>query len=340
MVWAGRSAIEIAEAVRRGEATAAAIAEGLLPAAGVSDQALAVQRRADLAELPLAGVPVAVPREGEEPARSRLRAAGALFVETGRPGAEDVAAGVVPLALGIDERGAQRIEAACHGVLALKPGRGVIPSRGWQEWAALARTAEDLSLVLSVLADEPGLASAWRGPGPAGQWGLPDFEDDDWLLRPPRGVPPKRAGLRVAAAPQPLPPRLGVPAGCQGAVVAAAARLREAGHTVVDHPARLPARLVVATATGRLGRRVRERWRDYGADQWFGDADVLLVPALAALPRSAGRARLRDTLVTAPWNLSGWPALTLPFGARPGGVQLVAPPGSEPHLLLLAAQLT
>ncbi|MFC7717490.1 hypothetical protein [Nonomuraea recticatena] len=66
---------------------------------------------------------------------------------------------------------------------------------------------------------------------------------------------------------------------------------------------------------------------------------MLIVPALAALPLPEGRTRLRDIAVAAPWNLSGWPALSLPFGARPGGVQLVAPPGSEPHLLLLAAQL-
>ncbi|MFC7717491.1 hypothetical protein [Nonomuraea recticatena] len=129
----------------------------------------------------------------------------------------------------------------------------------WREWAPLARTAEDLALVLSVLAGEPELASAWRDPGPAGQWGLPDFEDDDWLLRPPRGVPPRRSGLRVAAAPQPLPRGLGVRAGFGAAVVAAAERLREAGHTVVDHPARLPSSLVLATIAGGRSLAARQK---------------------------------------------------------------------------------
>ena len=45
----------------------------------------------------------------------------------------------------------------------------------------------------------------------------------------------------------------------------------------------------------------------------------------------------------APWNLAGWPAMTVPAGLDPDGlpvaVQLVAPPGGEARLLAVAAQL-
>jgi len=45
----------------------------------------------------------------------------------------------------------------------------------------------------------------------------------------------------------------------------------------------------------------------------------------------------------APWNLAGWPAMTVPAGLAPDGlplgVQLVAPPGGEARLLALAGVL-
>ncbi|NUP61088.1 MAG: amidase, partial [Nonomuraea sp.] len=170
---------------------------------------------------------------------------------------------------------------------------------------------------------------------------------------------------------------------------AAAETLRLAGHTVVEHARRLPAWLGPATVAawlsraaasvdgldqgrlerrsralaraGRLltalsldGRRGRERWSGYGADTWFGDADVLITPTLAAIPPKADRwgergflrnllANVRYAPATGPWNMCGWPAITVPVAthssALPIGVQLVAPPGGEPHLLALAAQL-
>lgn len=430
MVWAGRSAIEIAAAVRQGEASAVAVVEEHLHAIAerdveigafrlvreqAVDEARAVQKRTDLSGLPLAGVPVAVkdnlavagestrdgskatsaaPAREDHPAVARLRAAGAVVVGlTNVPGgsAAAVAAGMVPVALGNDGLGSLRIPAAGCGVLALKPGPGVVPAptrdwRGMSENGPSARSAADLALTLSVLAGEPGFAMAWKEWHPAHlvEDDEDDDDDEDWLLRPPRALEPGQAGLRVAYAPQPLPKGFGMDGEFAKAVVSAAARLREAGHTVVEHPTRLPATLgpaAVATwlacaadeaahvdrrlmgrralaragrVLGRLGldgRRVRDRWRDYGADQWLGNADVLLTPTLATLPPPASgwgsRGLLRDVLAnaaTAPWNLAGWPALSLPFGSHssglPIGLQLISPPAGEPHLLLLAAQLT
>ncbi|MFD2356198.1 amidase family protein [Nonomuraea ferruginea] len=110
----------------------------------------------------------------------------------------------------------------------------------------------------------------------------------------------------------------------------------------------------VLNRLGANGDRGRDRWRGYGADQWFGDADVLVTPALAAIPPKAERwgerGFVRNALVnvryasaTGAWNMCGWPAMAVPVATHSSGlpiaVQLIAPPGGEPHLLGLAAQL-
>ncbi|MEV4090206.1 amidase family protein, partial [Nonomuraea fuscirosea] len=75
MLWAGRSAIEIATAVRHGDVKATTVVEEYLHAISerdtrigafravreqAVDEARELQRRRDLPDLPLAGVPVAV----------------------------------------------------------------------------------------------------------------------------------------------------------------------------------------------------------------------------------------------------------------------------------------
>ncbi|MER6575732.1 amidase [Nonomuraea sp. NPDC001023] len=466
MLWAGRTAIEIAAAVRRGDVTATTVvAEHLrriserdsrvgafrLVRKQAMNEARAVGDRRDLADLPLAGVPVAVkdnlevageptrggsaatsgaPAREDHPAVARLRAAGAVIVgltnlpELGLVGFGDspygvvrnpwnlartaggsssgsaaaVAAGMVPIALGNDGMGSLRIPGACCGVLAVKPGTGLVPPPaddwdGLTENGPLATTAADLSLALSVLAADPALAEAWRTghrvePKPRMLRSVWADDEEVWEPQPPQDSP-EPFDLRVAYAPQPMPPGLPVDREFQAAVRAAAETLRHAGHTVVEHPHRLPAWLGpagVATWLGRAaaavdgldphalerrtralaragraltrigldGRRGRERWSGYGADTWFGDADVMITPALAALPPRADRwggrgllanllANVRYAPTTAAWNLCGWPAMAVPVAthssALPIGVQLVAPPGGEPHLLALAAQL-
>ncbi|MEU7862156.1 amidase family protein [Nonomuraea sp. NPDC049141] len=467
MLWAGRSAIEIATAVRQGEVTAAAVVEEHLhaiaerdPGVGAFrlvreravDEARALQRRRDLAELPLAGVPVAVkdnlevageatrggsaatsdrPAPKDHETVGRLRAAGAVVIGlTNLPelglvafgdsaygivrnpwnltrtaggssagSAAAVAAGMVPVALGNDGMGSLRIPGACCGVFAIKPGTGLVPPPaddwgGLTENGPLARNVPDLALTLSILAADPGLAEAWRGgtrvePRPSLLRSVWADDDEVWAAQPPPDSP-EPFDLRVAYAPQPLPVGLPMDREFQAAVRAAAETLRIAGHTVVEHDRRLPAALGPATIatwltrassaaagldrsrlerrtrvlaraghvlhTLRLdGRRRRARWHGYGADQWFGDADVLITPTLAAIPPKADRwgdrgfprnllANIRYAPATGAWNMCGWPALTVPIATHssglPIGVQLIAPPGGEPQLLGLAAQLS
>ncbi len=326
-----------------------------------------------------------------------------------------VAAVMAPIALGNDGMGSLRIPAACCGVLALKPGAGLVPPptddwRGLSANGPIAVHAADLALMLSVLAADPSLAEAWRSgrriearrPMLRSVWA---GDDGVWEPPPPHDSP-EPFDLRVAYAPQPLPAGLPMDSEFRAAVRGAAETLRVAGHTIVERDGRLPAWLGPATIAtwlcraadtvttltspdgtppagtagsppagearlerrtralaraGRVlarlgldGRRGRDRWAGYGADRWFGDADVLITPTLAAIPPRADRwgerglarnllANVGYAPATGPWNMCGWPAMTVPVATHssglPIGVQLVAPPGGEPHLLGLAAQL-
>ena len=433
----GDTAVGIAAAVRAGEASPVAVVEAhlerirelddrlqafqLVRAEEVRAEAAALQDRPDLAELPLAGVPVAVKdnvdlagaptRNGSaataavaaeadgEPVR-RLREAGALLVgkttvpelslwpftesaaygATRNPWSLDhtpggssggsaaaVAAAMVPVALGADGGGSIRIPASNCGLLGIKPGLGVVPFpggvsalHGMSEFGPLATTVADLGLLLDVLAG----ATAYRAVR------APD--------RPLRvGVTAKPGAVGVTVDPE-----------VRAALDATAAALADAGHRVVpaDPPWRngdaapflrrfflgvaqdaervawdaLEPRTRAEARSGRLLRRtgrlpsgpparVLDRYLAF-----FQDHDVLLCPTLAALPLRLGACRgkgfARTVLgltgympFTPPFNLVGFPAVSVPAGASrsglPIGVQLAGPRGAEALLLSLARQL-
>jgi amidase len=433
--WVGRTAAEIAAAVREKRVTPReVVAEHLarielldarvgafrhLRAAAALTEADEVAARADLADLPLAGVPLAVkdnlPVRGEStrngsvatpdtPAGqdhvtvARLRAAGAVVVgltnvpelcvfgttdgvhgtarnpwDTARTAggssggsAAAVAAGMVPLAIGNDGMGSLRIPAANCGVIGLKPGHGSVPAGighgdwfGMSENGPLATTVEDARLMFSVLAaadvvraDEPAIrtvAVSVRSPlvgvTVSRPYAVAAREAAELLAG---------AGHRVRRADPPYPLWLGT-----------TALAHWTAGTAVDAEGldlgRLARRTRVHAAVGRRfvgsvrGGARREQLRER-LEPFFAEHDVLLTPALARRGPAAAdwhkRGWLRNVLantnyspLTPPWNLTGWPAMTVPFGTLPSGagapcaVQLVGRPGSEAGLLELAGQL-
>ncbi|HEX3692507.1 MAG TPA: amidase [Solirubrobacteraceae bacterium] len=102
-----------------------------------------------------------------------------------------------------------------------------------------------------------------------------------------------------------------------------------------------------------LARRLEPRLRRrIGAV--FADADVLVVPTTASPPLPIGASdglssRATQRLIAGacpfawPWNVLGWPAISVPAGftseGLPVGVQLLGPANSEELLISLAAQL-
>ncbi|MCX5384285.1 amidase [Streptomyces sp. NBC_00083] len=161
-----------------------------------------------------------------------------------------------------------------------------------------------------------------------------------------------RAGHHVAVAHPPYPLSFST-------VVLA----RWAGGTAQDAEGLDPRLLAPRTrrhaAIGRLAGRLGLLRSDHNAalnrrlGPFFDTYDVLLTPALARRGAAADAWHERGWLanilmntacspMTPPWNLSGRPALALPFGSLPtglpGSVQLVGRPGSEHQLLDLVAE--
>lgn len=383
-------------------------------------EAAKVDARADRANLPLAGVPIAIkdnvavvgesmrvgsaatsdaPQSGDHPVVARIRAAGAVVVGlTNVPelcvfGATDsvysvtrnpwnlsltpggssggsaaaVAAGMVPIALGNDGMGSIRIPAACTGLVGLKPGRGVVPAQlgatdwyGMSENGPLATTVSDAALLLSVLADDQHFASVQE---PARQRIAVSFRS------PVAGVSVDTgwaAGVeRVASSLQLIghDVRRASPVYPTSAAIAGLVRWFAGTADDADSLAAssLERRVRRHAAIGRVVRRtplmsesLRDAWITR-AGEFLTEYDVLVTPALARTPIEARRwgsggwattmaANIRYAPFAAPWNIAGFPAMTVPAGIHPVSdtpiaVQLVARPGGESLLLAVAAQL-
>ncbi len=282
-----------------------------------------------------------------------------------------VAAGLVPAALGSAGAGSVRIPAACCGLFGLKPQRDRIPlapkREGWHglnHYGPLTRSVADAALFLDVTADAPeGVRYAEAARTPPGR--LRIAASRNLAVPGPVATEPIRAYEEAIAA------------------------LRGLGHEVVERDLDWgPAFLHVlvrflrgihddAAAIGdqrRLERRTRgmkrlgalvpiSRLAALRADEpafaarigeTWRDCDVLLQPALAALPfeieQFEGRGAVwtvnraaQFTPWTGVWNVTGQPAAAVPFGVADGGlplaIQLVGKHDGEGALLSLAAQL-
>ena len=278
-----------------------------------------------------------------------------------------VAAGTVPVAHGNDGLGSIRIPAACCGLVGIKPGTGVVPAEvGTNSWFGLAEngplatTVADAALMLAVLADRPNLSRS-TAPGQlrlALSTRVPMAAaplDRHWRAAATESAHLLRsAGHTVVDADPPY-----------GQLLAGKQLVRWVAATELDARA-VRDRSALATRTrrhaalGRLALRARLP-RENGRLRWikeverfFAEIDMLITPALAQSPLPARMwsqrgwftnvwANSRYAPFAAPWNVAGWPAMTVPAGVGPHGlplaVQLVAKPGAESQLIHVATQL-
>lgn len=282
-----------------------------------------------------------------------------------------VASGMVPVAHGNDGMGSVRIPAACCGLVGIKPGLGVVPAHlGATDWyslsenGALATTAEDAALLLSVMAGDASLARiaplderlhvavSFRAPvaGVA--------VDPAWAAAADRlGSLLRGEGHDVRHA-EPVSP---TDAAGNAAAIAGLARWFAGTAADADEleSSRLEPRVRRHAMLGRLVRRtplmderLREAWIRH-AERFLREYDVLITPALAQPPINARRwfsggwsstmlANIRYAPFAAPWNVAGMPAVVIPMGVHPQAgtpvaAQVVARRGREALLLSIAA---
>ncbi|MFB2552013.1 amidase [Ensifer soli] len=307
----------------------------------------------------------------------RLRTAGG----SSGGAAASVAAGIVAIAHATDAGGSIRVPAACCGLVGLKPGRGVMPA-GPSFGNHLGGIASELAVTRSVR-DTAALFDAVRGNtrGPfADAEPLPVTDQRlriGVLCETGAAFPtdPDRASaVEAAAKALEAAGHLCFPLDRRIFDAMAAASGRTFGDIVAANLALLVETLSLDVAIAEpLTQAFVARgqalpaaalWASLdagvkaGRALWtlFEDLDVILTPMLATAPPPVGSfpsdhadtdLHLHRMAAFAPLaalaNISGFPAITLSFGADADGlplpVQMIAPFGGEYRLLALAARL-
>lgn len=274
-----------------------------------------------------------------------------------------VAADMLAIAPGSDGAGSIRIPAAFCGLVGVKPSRGAVPNpyglfdpAGLSSIGPLATSVADAAAMLDILAERPSFARALATPPPPLRVRV--------LVDPPlptvTTAPAHAAAVRDAARTLEQ----------LGHTVTDAPRLTGELDRFLPLMARMVARVPLLPIMERSLEPTTRWLRAQGrgvtlsdvraladslsrdVDAVFGDADLLLTPTTAQPPPRVGafadldgeqtfRTAAALGAFTAPFNVGGQPALSLPWRATglPIGVQLVARRGADHLLLALAATL-
>lgn len=292
-----------------------------------------------------------------------------------------VAAGIVAIAHATDAGGSIRVPAACCGLVGLKPGRGAMPAGpsfgnhlgGIASELVVARSVRDAGRAFDALSGQvrgPFADPApIRGEAASVKIGILTGTGDVYPTSNERSAAVEAAALQLEAEGHTV---VELPWSMFEAMVAASGRTF--GTIVSANLAALMDGLGIAVdaaeplthafvARGRAlsGTALWDSLNEgvlVSRDLWrlFEGVDVILMPMLASAPLPTGsfptdhgdaQLQLDRMAAFAPTaalaNISGFPAITLPFGADADGlplpVQLMAPFGHEPLLLAFAAQL-
>jgi amidase len=234
-----------------------------------------------------------------------------------------VAAGLSRFGLGTDSGASVRLPAHFCGLAALKPTAGRVPVDGViddlgpigamsdprTQLGVLARTVADVTTVLSIIEDRPGLAGS---SSRVGVWLGEDVSAETAAV--------VRAAAAVLDA-EPVTP----PAG---------------GHAITVSVWRSYGDGAISYEALRRWDALRDAWRRFGED-----VDIILSPVFPTpAPRHGELAAAPDrTHYTNVFNLTGWPAATVRCGTSssglPIGVQVAARPWEDEVALAAAGVL-
>lgn len=292
-----------------------------------------------------------------------------------------VAVGLVPAALGTDGAGSVRIPAAWSHLVGIKPQRGRISTwpdpesfQGITGIGPLARTVEDAALLLDVASGNhdgdlhrpPAIAAREAAGRDPGRLRIALSWKAAFTFTPKPLHPDVRAAVTDVAR---TLARLGhfVEEAEPDYGLVGLAFVPRATAGVGEWADRVPDRSLLDRRTreaARMGRllggpvlrraRAAERRQQRRIGALFGPYDVLLTPTTATPPPRIGTLaklsgwRTDQAMIAAcpyawPWNVLGWPGVSVPAGfsadGLPLGAQLLGPAHGEPQLISLAAQL-
>lgn len=292
-----------------------------------------------------------------------------------------VAARLAPLAQGSDGGGSIRIPASVTGLVGIKPSRGRVSSLPFPPGLGdlsvigpLARTVADAAAFLDVLAGSDDRDLYGLPTPPPGSF-LAAADLDPGRLRIGRFTAPMITDTHVdpdALAAVDITTRLLIDLGhdvvdidppVTADAVADFETVWQVGAAALPLPDDAPltplTRHLRAMGAARSGVDVADairRMREIGVAAIAATApyDILLTPTLARLPVPLGHFSDREpdenfeeqkrfTPFTAPFNVTGQPAMSVPVhhtdAGLPVGVQLVGRPRDEATIISLAAQL-
>lgn len=274
-----------------------------------------------------------------------------------------VAAALAAAAVGTDTAGSVRIPAACCGVVGIKPtyGRvvrsGVVPlSWSLDHVGPLARSVRDAARVLDVLAGGGGCEPAARAGAASGLNG--------WRIGVPRRGLLERLHADVATA----------FAAALHSLSGLGAELIDVELPDVERLTPINRVIILAEATAWHSGYLRQRAGEYGANvrgrfeagrflsavdyllaqrlravacrrtaEIWQRVDLLALPTLSLVAPPIGSLGASASLLhlTAPFNVLGCPAVSVPCGfgeaGMPAGLQIVAAPGWDAQACYAAA---
>lgn len=281
-----------------------------------------------------------------------------------------IAAGIVTAALGTDTAGSIRIPAACCGIAGFKPSYDALPRTGVLDLATsldhvgpMGRTVADCAALFAAMLSLPALPE-WVYASLSGMTlcRLRGYFDEPLDAE-------VRAALDEAMAAAATDGAACIESEVRGAEAASAIqlmtlapeagavhaeRVRERGHLLgEDVRVRIEAGQFIPGYWYAKAQRMRRRFAD-AVDAAFGDSDALVCPTLRAPAPAIGANRVRIgvrdyplhtavTQLTMPFNLSGLPAISIPWKLSADGVpiclQVVGRRGADWRTLAVAHRL-
>ena len=284
-----------------------------------------------------------------------------------------VAAGLGAASVGSDTRGSIRIPAACCGITGLKPTFGLIETEGVVPLAAtldhlgpMTRSVEDAAVMLGVMVGHKRKAARWleavdQSPDPSLRLAISDslFENVDASITGPvmAAVDSFRdAGWSISQVEVPSLAEAHPASGVLTSAEALAFHIERLESNPDGFGPVVRSRLEKGRSLTAVDYVKAEMTRAIFTAGWhelFENVDCVLAPVLAATPPriddatsvmiNGQEAATLDafTRLTAPANMAGIPALSIPCGftssGLPVGLQLIAAQDREDLLLALGS---